>query len=76
MGMTMTRYNHAIRLDYARGLLWGSGADFAAIASMTGFTDQSHLTRALRRQSGKTPGVLRSASVAPPVELRHSYPPD
>jgi AraC-like DNA-binding protein len=76
MGMTMTRYNQAIRLDYARGLLWGSGTDLAAVATMTGFTDQSHLTRALRRHSGRTPGALRSDSVAPPVKLRHRYPPD
>lgn len=76
MGVTLTQYNQAIRLDYARGLLWGSGAEVSQIASMTGFTDQSHLTRVLRRHSGKTPGALRSDSIAPPIKLRHSYPPE
>ena len=76
MGVTLTQYVQAIRLDYARGLLWGSGTDVCEIASMTGFTDQSHLTRVLRRHSGKTPGALRSDSIAPPVALRHNYPAD
>src|SRR5206468_7916488 len=76
MGVTLTQYSQAIRLDYARGLLWGSGADVSQVASMTGFTDQSHLTRVLRQHSGRTPGSLRSESIAPPVALRHSYPPD
>ncbi len=76
VGVTLTQYVQAIRLDYARGLLWGSGTDVSEIASMTGFTDQSHLTRVLRRHSGKTPGAFRSDSIAPPVALRHRYPPD
>lgn len=76
MGVTVTQYNQAIRLDYARGLIWGSGADLSQIASMTGFTDQSHLTRVLRQHSGRTPGAFRADSIAPPVALRHSYPPD
>jgi AraC family transcriptional regulator len=76
MGLTLTQYNQAIRLDYARGLLWGSGTDLSEIASMTGFTDQSHLTRVLRRHSGRTPGALRADSIAPPVDLQHRFPRD
>lgn len=72
-GLTMRQYNQAIRLDYARGLLWGSGQSVSEIAGVTGFSDQSHLTRVLRDRMGETPASLRSRSFVPEVPLRHSY---
>lgn len=72
-GLTMRQYNQAIRLDYARGLLWGSGQSVSEIAGVTGFSDQSHLTRVLRDRMGETPTSLRSRSFVPEVPLRHSY---
>lgn len=72
-GLTMRQYNQAIRLDYARGLLWGSGQSVSEIAGVTGFSDQSHLTRVLRDRMGETPSSLRSRSFVPEVPLRHSY---
>ena len=73
LGLTLRQYNQALRLDYARGLLWGSGRDISEIAAITGFADQSHLTRVLRLRSGRTPMTLRSTSFAPGVPLRHRY---
>lgn len=73
LGLTLKQYNQALRLDYARGLLWGSGRDISEIAAITGFADQSHLTRVLRLRSGRTPVTLRSTSFAPGVPLRHRY---
>lgn len=58
-GVTLQRYALALRCDYARGLLWGSGIPIAEVAAETGFADQSHLTRALTAHSQKSPGSLR-----------------
>lgn len=73
LGLTLKQYNQALRLDYARALLWGSGRSISEIATVTGFADQSHLTRVLRQRSGQTPVKLRSNSFAPDVPLRHKY---
>lgn len=73
IGLTLKQYNQALRLDYARALLWGSGRSISEIATVTGFADQSHLTRVLRKRSGQTPVKLRSRSFAPHVPLSHKY---
>jgi AraC-like DNA-binding protein len=48
-----------IRLDRAEELLAGTSLPIAEIALMVGFSEQSALTRALRRRRGTTPGAIR-----------------
>jgi AraC-like DNA-binding protein len=48
----------AARLNLARALL-RNGEPIAAVAAHTGFADQSHLGRLLRRAFGTTPGAYR-----------------
>jgi AraC-like DNA-binding protein len=65
LGVTIGQYSLLLRLDYARGLLWGTGRSICEIAADTGFSDQSHLTRTLARHSARTPSRLRwKAAVA------------
>ncbi len=48
------------RVDEARSLLQHTNASIAAIALQTGFADQSHLTRTMRKRLGVTPGEVRT----------------
>ena len=59
LGVTIGQYSLLLRLDYARGLLWGTGRSISQIAAETGFSDQSHLTRTLTRHSARTPSRMR-----------------
>lgn len=59
LGVTIGQYSLLLRLDYARGLLWGTGHSISRIAAETGFSDQSHLTRTLARHSARTPARMR-----------------
>ena len=59
LGVTIGQYSLLLRLDYARGLLWGTGRSISRIAAETGFSDQSHLTRSLTRHSARTPSRMR-----------------
>lgn len=58
-GMTLTQYSLALKIDHARGLLWGTKLPIAEVAAQAGFFDQSHLTRALAAHSELTPLRLR-----------------
>ncbi len=58
-GVTIQQYGVALRLDYARSALWRTGEPISQIALDTGFSDQSHLTRALTSQTGRSPARLR-----------------
>ncbi len=58
-GETVAAYARRVRLERAARLLVGTQAGIAAIAADTGFVDQSHLTRAVHRQFGVTPGEHR-----------------
>ena len=60
VGTTPHRYVLARRLERARMLLQTTGTAVGDIAVMTGFADQSHLTRLIKRRFGATPSVLRS----------------
>lgn len=53
----------ACRLDCARSLLAGSRRGIADIAQACGFSDQTSLTRAMRRADGTTPAAYRRASL-------------
>jgi AraC family transcriptional regulator len=59
LGVTIGQYSLLLRLDHARGLLWGTGRSICEIAAETGFADQSHLTRTLTRHSERTPARMR-----------------
>ncbi|MEV7965029.1 AraC family transcriptional regulator [Sphaerisporangium sp. NPDC088356] len=59
-GMAPSDYQRQLRLRTARRLLV-EGHSLAEIALMTGFTDQSHLTRWFTRCFGVTPGAYRRA---------------
>ena len=63
-GMAPSDYQRQLRLRTARRLLV-EGHSLADIAAMTGFTDQSHLTRWFTRCFGVTPGAYRRAVAMP-----------
>lgn len=63
-GLSPIRYVQQVRLKRARELLLATDDSIAAIASQTGFSDQSHLTRLFRREFGATPGRLRTDMAA------------
>ncbi|WP_210527448.1 helix-turn-helix transcriptional regulator [Rubellimicrobium arenae] len=53
------RFITRVRLDMARRLLADRCLSLADIALTCGFSDQAALTRAMRRQTGRTPGAWR-----------------
>ncbi len=57
-GMTPYQFLVSIRLAHARRLL-AAGVAPGEVAAMTGFADQSHLTRRFRGRIGFTPGRYR-----------------
>jgi len=59
-GVTPHAYLLQRRVGLAKPLL-ASGHSLAAVAYQLGFADQSHFTRAFRRQFGVTPGQYRAA---------------
>ena len=63
-GCSIGDYARRLQLDRARRRLRASDEPIAAIALDTGFSDQSHLTRVMRRYSGTTPAQLRAASTS------------
>jgi len=58
-GQTPYRFVTAARVDRARELLIAGHHTLADVARLTGFADQSHLTRHVRRILGVTPGALK-----------------
>lgn len=63
-GMTVHRYVMQRRVERARELLDG-GVPIATVAIETGFTDQSHLARWMRRLLGVTPRHVRAGGRLP-----------
>ncbi|MDH2427760.1 AraC family transcriptional regulator [Sphaerisporangium sp. TRM90804] len=63
-GMAPSDYQRQVRLREARRLV-AEGRSLADVAAMTGFTDQSHLTRWFTRYYGVTPGAYRQAAPTP-----------
>jgi AraC-like DNA-binding protein len=57
-GMTPHQFLVSIRVAHARRLL-AAGVAPSGVAPMTGFADQSHLTRRFRGRIGFTPGRYR-----------------
>jgi AraC family transcriptional regulator len=60
VGSTPHQYVLRRRLERARALLRSPQIALRDIAAATGFADQSHLTRQLKRRYGVTPGALRA----------------
>ncbi|NWF78675.1 MAG: helix-turn-helix transcriptional regulator [Chloroflexi bacterium] len=58
-GCSLHDYVHEQRLAEARRLLLRKDLTIAAVAALTGFADQSHLSRDFKRRFGVTPGSLR-----------------
>ncbi|MDI3404951.1 helix-turn-helix domain-containing protein [Streptomyces cavernicola] len=61
-GESPHRYVTLRRLDHARRQLTRTDRPIADIATESGFADQSHLTRTMRRYEGATPRMLRDGS--------------
>ena len=59
-GLSPEDVRRQLRVERARGLLAGS-ASLADIAAAAGFSDQSHMTRELRRLIGISPAAYRRA---------------
>jgi AraC family transcriptional regulator len=68
MGVTLQQYGLLLRLDKARGLLWGTALPLPDVAAETGFADQSHLTRSLAMLSNQTPLRLRMTAPCTPAD--------
>ncbi|MBP5977187.1 helix-turn-helix transcriptional regulator [Brasilonema sp. CT11] len=58
-GLAPHQYVIAQRIEKAKALLTQTRLSISDIASQTGFADQSHLTRLMRRHTGLTPKALR-----------------
>jgi AraC-like DNA-binding protein len=58
-GRTLGSWWSAMRLWRALCLLAADGSTLAGVAAATGYADQAHLTRAMRRSTGSTPATLR-----------------
>jgi AraC-like DNA-binding protein len=61
-GLAPRAYGAQARLQRAMRMLAEGAHSLAAIAADTGFHDQSHLTRALKRETNMTPRVFRAAA--------------
>jgi AraC-like DNA-binding protein len=61
MGISPGRHLAALRLDFAEQLLREGTQPIAEVALASGFSDQSALTRSLRRERGVTPAAFRRA---------------
>jgi len=59
-GVTLRQFRIRLRTTAALDLLVTESRSLAMIAADTGFTDQAHLTRTLRAQTGQPPGRLRA----------------
>ncbi|TNC74718.1 helix-turn-helix transcriptional regulator [Rubellimicrobium roseum] len=54
-----------VRLEVALGLITEPRLSLAEVALACGFSDQAALTRAMRRETGRTPGAWRRGTMGP-----------
>ena len=59
-GVSVTRYARQVRVQSALRLLSHRSIPLSRVALEAGFSDQSHMTRAMRDTVGSTPGAIRS----------------
>ena len=57
-------YLHDLRVQFACQQLADPGVALAAIASASGFADQSHFTRVFKHCTGMTPGAFRAMALS------------
>ena len=60
-GRTISQHRLRLRVRFALERLADGDGELARLAAAAGFADQSHLTRAVRRETGQTPAILRRA---------------
>ncbi len=60
--MTIGEYIRKRRIEHASELLSNSELSMAEIASICGFSDQSHFCALFKKHSGMTPGKFRDVS--------------
>jgi AraC-like DNA-binding protein len=60
-GATVARHRMRLRVRVAMERLAGGERDLARLAADAGFSDQSHLCRVVRGETGATPAALRAA---------------
>jgi transcriptional regulator GlxA family with amidase domain len=63
----VTEYARRLRVRAAADRVASTGLPLARIACETGFADQAHFTREVRRETGLTPAGLRRAAATPPA---------
>jgi transcriptional regulator GlxA family with amidase domain len=76
VGVPPHRYQTILRVHRARKLV-ASGAQLADVASLTGFCDQSHLTRCFKKTLGVTPGRYaesRTTRSRATMDLNRTWP--
>ncbi len=61
IGVSTHRYIVQRRIEYAASLLKNGGRPLKEVALRSGFYDQSHMTRWMRRMTGMTPADLRAS---------------
>ena len=59
-GQSLGKYLRALQLNWALNELMETDHPISQIAHEAGYSDQSHLTRRCKRETGLTPGELRS----------------
>ena len=59
-GQTPMAYLQAVRVQHALALIRNSNAPLEAIAGACGYDSASHLSRHVKRATGKSPGALRA----------------
>ena len=74
VGEPPMRYVTKARLSLAAGYLATSRRSIHEIAHLTGYTDESSLSKAFRREFGQPPGQYRSAARRPPPVTAAAIP--
>lgn len=59
-GMSVSRYRNRVRISRALYRIQEGETDLAGLAASLGFSDQAHLSRTMRAESGETPGAVRA----------------
>ncbi|SPA18076.1 Transcriptional regulator, AraC-family [Cupriavidus taiwanensis] len=68
MGETPMAYVERVRLLRAREMIRSGDYPLALVATLAGFSDQSHLGRRFKRHFGCTPGELLRRGATPPAD--------
>lgn len=68
-GTTLTAHRDRLRLARVLDRLSGGERDLAGLARELGYTDQPHMTRAVRTTTGLPPGRLRALLTSPETAL-------